>query len=148
MERIERGMEAQVWSRVMGPPEAQREDVRSLLLTAWEAASVYRHLTGLLAGKTRDQVKKLQDRATESVAALKGLQLLSGDRSGKLLPVPIPKEPARRLLEKSFFRAKQLMTEYTARALDPEYGAVYQQLADRERENSILIAQLLGGMER
>ena len=148
MERIERGLEERVWQRVMEPPEAQREDVRPLLLTAWEAASVYRHLTGLLTGKTRDQVKKLQDRATESVAALKGLQLLSGGQSGKLLPVPIPKEPARRLLEKSFFRAKRLMTEYTARTLDPEFGVVYQQLAERERENGILLAQLLGGMER
>lgn len=148
MERIERGMEAQVWSRVMGPPEAQREDVRSLLLTAWEAASVYRHLTGLLTGISREQAKKLQNRAMESVAALKGLQLLSGGQPGKLLPVPIPKEPARRLLEKSFFRAKQLMTEYTARALDPELGVVYQQLADRERQNSIALAELLGALEK
>lgn len=148
MEKIDRDLEAQVWQRVMGQPEAQRADNRPLLLLSWEAAGTYRHLAGILSGKAGERARRLQDRAMDSVAALKGIRLLSGGQVGHLAPVPIPKEPARRLLEKSYFRARALMTEYTARELDGEFGVVYQRLAARERENCAMLAQLLGGMER
>nr|MBQ8244146.1 hypothetical protein [Oscillospiraceae bacterium] len=147
MEKIERSMEEQVWRRVIGTPEPMREDIRPLLLAAWEAASLYRHLAGLMTGRTRERAKLLERRGMDSVAALKGILRLSGGQPGNLLPVPIPKEPARRLLEKRYFRSLHLMAEYTARALDPEFGVVFQQLADRERQNSTALAELLGRLE-
>ena len=39
------------------------------------------------------------------------------------------------------------MAEYTARSADPEYGAVYQKMAQREGEHCCLIAQILGNLE-
>lgn len=140
--------ERKVWQRVTAGPQPGNADIRPLLLSAWESAAVFRHLTGLLTGKQRERIRELQEDARRSVDALKGIQTMSGNPAGKLQPPPIPKEPVRRLLEKSFYRSLRLMTEYTARALDPEYGVVYQALADREREAAMILAELVGGMER
>ena len=79
-----------------------------------------------------------------AVNVLKGIQTMSGQPAGNLRPQPVPKEPVRRLLEKSFYRCGRLMTEYTARALDPDYAVVYQGLADRERETAMILAELIG----
>lgn len=148
LKKLDPNQELQVWQRVMGGPQPGNEDIRPLLLTAWESAAVYRHLTGLLPGKQRERVRMLQEKAMGAVEALKGIQAMSAHPAGKLQPPPIPKEPARRLLEKSFHRSRWLMTEYTARTPEPEFGVVYQGLADREREAGLVLAQLIGSMER
>lgn len=148
VEKFDPNRELQVWQRVKEGFRAGDNDIRHLLLTAWESASVYRHLLGILSGKQREKIKRLQEQAIRSVDALKGIQTMSGQSAGNLRPLPIPKEPARRLLEKSFYRCGQLMTEYTARALDPDYAVVYQGLADREREAGLILAELIGSMER
>ena len=147
MENQDLSREAQIWQRVMAAPRMGQAQIRPLLLTAWEAVSVYRHLTAVLSGKNRDRARYLQSRAMDTVEALKGLQLLSGEQPGKLLPVPVPREPVRRLVEKSWFRAGSLMAEFSAREPDGEFGAVYRQLAAGEGENRLLLARLLGGLE-
>ena len=147
MEKFDPNRELQVWQRVTEGFRTGDSDIRPLLLAAWESASVYRHISGLLSGKQRERIKKLQLQAMRSVEALKGICAMSGQPAGTLRPQPVSKEPVRRLLEKSFHRCGRLMTEYTARALDPEYGVVYQQLADRERETGMTLAELVGSME-
>jgi len=148
LEKLDPNLEAQVWRRIAGQPQPERGDLRPLLLMAWESASVYRHLLGLLSGKQRERMKNLQEQAMRSVDSLKGIQSMYGQSAGNLRAQPVPKESARRMLEKSFHRCGRLMTEYTARALDPEYGVVYQGLADREREAGMILAELIGSMER
>ena len=148
LEKFDPNRELQVWQRVTGGLMPGDSDIRPLLLMAWESAAVYRHLLGLLSGKQRERMKKLQEQAVRSVDSLKGIQAMSGQPAGNLRPQPIPKESARRLLEKSFHRSGRLMTEYTARTLDPEYGVVYQNLADRERKAGLVLAELIGNMER
>lgn len=147
LEKLDLNLETQVWRRIAGQPQPERSDLRPLLLLAWEQASVLRHLMGLLSGKSRERMKELAGKAHRSAQAVKGIMAMSGQPAGNLRPVPIPKEPARRLLEKSFHRSGRLMTEYTARAIDPESGVVYQGLADRERENALILAELIGSME-
>ena len=147
MEKFDPNRELQVWQRVTEGFRTGDSDIRSLLLAAWESASVYRHISGLLSGKQRERMKKLQLQAMRSAEALKGICAMSGQSAGTLRPQPVSKEPVRRLLEKSFHHCGRLMTEYTARALDPEYGVVYQQLADREREAGMLLTELIGSME-
>jgi len=144
LEKFDPNRELQVWQRVKEGFQAGDSDIRPLLLMAWESASVYRQLLGLLSGKQREKMKKLQEQAMGAVNVLKGIQTMSGQPAGNLRPQPITKEPVRRLLEKSFYRCGRLMTEYTARALDPDYAVVYQGLADREREAAMILAELIG----
>jgi len=148
LEKFDPNRELQIWQRVTEGFRPGDSDIRPLLLMAWESASVYRHLLGLLSGKQRERMKNLQEQAMRSVDSLKGIQSMYGQSAGNLRAQPVPKESARRMLEKSFHRCGRLMTEYTARALDPEYGVVYQGLADREREAGMILAELIGSMER
>lgn len=148
MKKFDPNRELQIWQRVTGGPQPGNGDIRPLLLAAVENAAVLRHLTGLLTGKTRERMKSLQEGAQRSVEALKGVQKMLGHPAGDLQPPLIPKEPPRRLLEKSFHRTLRLMTEYSARALDPEYGVVYQALADRERKAAAVLAEVIGGLEK
>lgn len=144
LEKLDPNLETQVWRRIAGQPQPDRRELWPLLLAAWEQAVTFRHLTELLSGKNRERMKALTERALRSVNALKGIMALSGQPVEGLRPQPIPKESARRLLEQSFRRCGQLLTEYAARAIDPAFGTVYQGLADRERENCIEIIQLVG----
>ena len=148
MEKLDPNLEAQVWRRITGQPQPERGDLQPLLLIAWEQAQVLRQVTGLLSGKTRERMKGLSGSAVRSVEAIKGILLMSGQPAGKLRPQPIPRELPRRLLEKSFHRTLRMMTEYSARALDPEYGVVYQALADRERKAAAVLAEVIGGLEK
>ena len=147
MEKLDPNRELQVWQLVAAGPKPEGGDIRPLLLAAAESAAVYRHLMGLLTGKSRERIKTLYRGAWRSLEALKGIQLMSGHPAGNLRTPPIPRELPRRLLEKSFHRALGQMTEYTARTLDPEFGVIWQGLADRERETVMILAELIGGME-
>lgn len=141
--------EQQVWQRVMcGRGPEGGGDIRPLLLAAAEGAAVYRHLAGLLTGKQRQRMQKLADTARKTVEALKGIQILSGYPVGKLRTLPVPGDTPRRLLEKCYHRAVRQMAEYTARSMDPEQGIVWQRLADREREAAVILAELIGSMEK
>ena len=108
MEKFDPNRELQVWQRVKEGFQAGDSDIRPLLLMAWESASVYRQLLGLLSGKQREKMKKLQEQAMGSVNVLKGIQTMSGQPAGNLRPQPVTKEPVRRLLEKSFTAADGL----------------------------------------
>lgn len=145
MEKLD--LEAQVWQRIAGQPQPERVDLRPLLLTAWEQASVLRQVQGLLSGRNRERIRELSGKAIRSADAIKGMLALSGQPVGELHPVPLPREPVRRLLEKSYHRSMRLMTEYTARGIDPGFGTVYQGLADREREIGMTLVEILGRLE-
>lgn len=140
--------EQKIWQRVAGGMRQENSDIRPLLLAAAEGVAAYRQLSGLLTGRSRERMRGLLATAQRSLEALKGIQTMSGHPAGALRTVPVPKESPRRLLERSFHRSLRQMTEYTARALDPEYGVVYQMLADREREAAAVLAELIGGLEK
>ena len=134
----------QVWQRVLGQPEPPREDLRALELQALEAAAVYRKLSEQLPGRSRQVLGRLYDIQSEIIACLKGIGQLSGCRGEKLPQIAAPKEPMGKALEKRYHCARRAAAEYTARTMDGELGIVYAHLADRSREQCILLARLLG----
>ncbi len=136
--------EHQVWQRVLASPEAKGESLRPLLLPAMEAAGAYRALSNTLTGTSRDLAKKLYQLQSETVACLRGLEMLSGAQRAQIKALPQPRERGRYLAEKCYHRALHAMTEYTARSLDTAFGTVFQSLAHQEGENCKTIAQLLG----
>lgn len=144
MENFDANVEQQVWQRVFAQPEQKREDLRPLVLAAMEAAAAYRELAGMLAGSRQEQAKRLYQEQQSTVTCLRGMQRLSGSGGEPPKALPRPREPAQKLLEKNYHRAKRAMTEYTARSLDSEFGVVFQHLAQREGEHCVMIARLLG----
>ncbi len=136
--------ERQVWQRVFSQPQQKREDLRPLLLSAMESAGAFRHLAASLTGEGKEQARALHQSQMETVFCLRGLQALSGSAGTFPKVLPQIKEPASRLLEKAFYRAKAAITEYTARSLDPDFGMVFHCLAQREELHCAAIARLLG----
>lgn len=136
-------VEQQVWQRVL-QQQNPREPMRELILSSGELAAVYRQLAGTLAGRPRELAKQLYEGETATLAALKGLNTLSG-REAEVLKLWQPgKEPAGKLLEKAYHRTRCCMVDYAARTAEPEFGVVFQKLADRAALHCVLIAQLLG----
>lgn len=135
-------MEAQVWQRVMQPgPKDSGLGLKGLLFAAREQAAVCRFLVGALQ---MDQARELLRREQANADCLGGILILSGQREEKRKAMTYEKEPPRRALEKYFRRARKLVTEYTARYAEPEFGEVFRILAQREGECCALAAELLG----
>lgn len=146
---MDENVEQQVWQRVRGqrPQEQTGMDLRNLTLRAMEAAAEYRYLSGVLSGPSRDQARRLWERQQEIVSCLLGIARLSGSPGEKEKILEIPKEPPEKVLVRAYHRARKMVTEYTARGLDPQAGLVYRSLADREQEQCTAIARLLGRMQ-
>lgn len=140
-------METRVWQRVLGQPaEPQGEDVKPLLLAAQELAAVYGRLSRVMTGQNREMLRKLQEGEQENIACLKGISALQ-NRAVKLNAMQVPPEPAAKALEKCYHRTRRAMGEYMARSTGAEFGEVYRALADRARENCVLVAKVLGNLK-
>lgn len=145
MGKFDPSMERKVWQRVQSTGgQPQREDLRGLILTAQEAAADYRFLMGQLKGPAAEQAKKLWEGAQETVACLRGLQQLRSVPPRKMAPPTPGQQSVRRVLETGYHRCRRMAGEYTARSADGECGLVFMRLAQREQENCVRIAALLG----
>ena len=149
MKQFDRTAEEQVWQRVAMREEVgqDRQELRNLILSAAEAAESYRYLAGILPGKGKERAKRLYEEEKVNIACLKGIRVLAGEGREKLAVVPPAKEPAARVLEKSYHRSRRALTEYTARSAQGEFGVVFHRLARREEEHCAVLAQLLGELE-
>ena len=149
MENFDPNVEQQVWQRVLAQSaQPQRDDLRSLQLSAMEMAEVYRHLANTLSGRDREQAKRLHDGETANISCLRGIRILSGVTGEKTKVMNVPKESAGKLLEKCYHKTRRAMTEYMARSVDGEFGEVFRKMADREGAHCAVIAELLGEMGR
>lgn len=145
MEERNSYQEQEVWQRVFAPPRnSAGEDLRRLQLEAMELAAAYRHLSGTMAGRSREKVRGLYRGAKDNVACLQGLGRLSGAGSGKTKTMPVPNMAAEKLLELCYHKTRRTMTEYTARSMEPEFGEVFRKMAQREGEHCVVLAELLG----
>lgn len=140
----EKNVEDRVWQRVFSGPVESGEDLRPLMHSAAEVAMDYYHLLRSATGINRSALQQLYDRARVNLNCLRGLQSLRFGTAAKGTPLPATGESMGKILEKCYYRTRRAMMEYTARSAEPEFGAVFAVMADRERENAALIAELLG----
>lgn len=148
MENMDSQTQSQIWQRVFAPmQQPSREDLLPLLTQAVETMGAGRLLAGVLPASVRQLANRLYESLRENALCMRGICRLSGRTEGKFCTMPVEKEPAKRLLEKCYHRCRRAMMEYTARSADPEFGAVYQKMAQREAEHCCLIAQILGNLE-
>lgn len=139
--------ERQVWQRVLGQPEPPREDLRGLELESLEAAAVYRKLAGRFTGRSRETLRQLHEIQMEIISCLRGIGRLSGSPGGRNPQIAAPRESAEKALEKRYHCARRAAAEYTARTMDGEFAVVYAHLAEKSREQCILLARLLGQLQ-
>ena len=143
MERMDKSRE--VWQRVLNPqPVVLKDGLRGLRRESATLAAAYRQLSGALPGKAGEKAGQLYREEAVISACLRGLEILRGEDGGKLKYPQPAKEPTQRLLRGCYHRTRNCMAEYTARAVDPETGAVFRALADRAPRQCGLLAELMG----
>lgn len=151
MEKRDRRLEGQVWQRVLAPiREESGEDLRPLLYEAMVLVGAYRHLVGTVSPQGTELARSLHLGALANASCLRGMCRISGIDPGRMQPVESPRMAPLRLLETCYHRTRRCMTEYTARSVQPEFGAAFRVMADREAQHAALVLQLLGilGIEK
>ncbi len=150
MEKFDPEMAARVWQRVQSkePAVLAREDPEPLHQLLRELAALYDALAGLLPGGDGDRVRQLRREARAGAACVRGLWSLSGRQLPASPPVPVPREPARRLLEKCCHRERRLIAACGRQSLDPDWGPVYSRLAADAGRRCVEALTLLGNAQK
>lgn len=135
-----------IWQRVRpAQPPGERLDLRALALAAGETEAALRRASAL-AGSRRQQLLALAAGAAEEVATLRGIHWLDTGKDLPRKPLPPSEGSARELLRLCYFRSLRAQGEYTARALEPQFGGVFQSLSQQAGARCLAIARILGSM--
>ena len=140
-------MEERVWQRIAGQSVPEREDLRQLMYLAMEQVSAMGHLAEAMTGRPQHTAKQLYAESRRSLNMLRGIQRMSGGFLPQMRDLPVSRVQPAKLTEQCFHRSGRLLTEYASRVMDPEFGTVWQVLADRERASAAQLAELAGMTE-
>lgn len=152
MDKVDKQMERRVWQRVQSRQEpaeqslSPQDKLKPWVLVAQENTAVLRALQLQLIGKQWEGLRRLEGDSGRMVYTLRGLCQLLGEPV-RLSPVPTPKEPPRRALEKCFHRTRRLREEMLRRGAAGEYGIVFANLAQSCGELCTAFAEMLGRLD-
>lgn len=148
-------MAARVWQRVQNnqqpttaEPERKEAALQAMIMEEWISASTYLQLSRQLSGQEASVLQRLFREEQTHGACLKGIfTLITGEKPMVRTP-PIGKEPPEMTLRKCYAREMRSLKEYEARTEDPEYGHVFERLAQQEREHCRAVLELIGGLQK
>lgn len=142
MAEFDRELESRVWKRVQGKESAV--SLQQLAAAELSSAAVFLLLSKTAQGIRKEQLRRLYHRQQAHVRRLRGIQLV---REGVGL-APRTAPPAQERWEvalcKCYSAALQAAQAYEKQSDDPQFGCVFAQLAQEERENCTLILEILG----
>lgn len=133
--------ERQIWQRVSQAAPPSREEVRPWMLAAMEAAAGYRQLAQSAGGRRKEQLLRLAEGEENAAACLRGMLTAAG---GKSIPAALPPRKGSGGLFLRLRQCRESYRFYAGSAADPEYGAVFQHLAQRQGEQLELLLILMG----
>lgn len=148
MENYDKAKAARVWQRVQGAAVANpTQGLPGMIAEEWADAALYMALSKRVQGSASAILKKMSQEEQTHMACLKGMYTLQGSgRPDIPAPPPADKAPIGLLLRRCYGREMRCMTQYEARASDPEYGQVFARMAQQEREHCRQILELLGSL--
>lgn len=144
---------ARVWQRVQQAQPREKEpghleELPEWLMNAWTLAATYRQLAAGAQGADREILGQLARQEQKQGVCLGGIHMLTTGEKYRLQLPKIPKEPAERALRRCYGLHLRSMKVYEARTDDPEYGAVFGELARQQREQCVRVLELLGNIGR
>lgn len=146
MQTIDPQKAARVWSRVQGNEDTAY--LPELIEQEWLDAVIYLALSRRFQGRDSQLLRQLAQQEQDHVACLRGLYtLLTGGRPASRTPV-VPKEDSQMLLRRCYGTHMQRLARYEAKREDPQYGQIFDRLADQEREQCQTILAILGRMKK
>lgn len=140
MEAYNSQMAQRVWQRVRGA----EEPILSLLTMEAQTAAAYQQLTRRLP-KHRRLFEKLLQQTQHHMRCLRGIGYLTSGVRPAQLPLKPRQETAAGLMRSCYLQSLKTADAYTQQQENPEYGAVFAQLAQEKRQHCLLLLALLGG---
>ena len=136
---------AAVWQRVQGQTPAVPDTSTLLTWIAQEQEDgvIYLHLSRQFEGKTAAALRQIAYQEQAHAACLRGIYALLTGKKPALRTPPAPQENKHTLLRRCYGREMQSLTQYQAKAADPEYGHIFTRLAQQEQEHCHTLLLLL-----
>ena len=148
MEHIDPEKAARVWQRVQGGRSMEPEELLVLATQERSDGMIYRQLSRRFRGREEALLRRLSQEEFSHSACLKGIyQMLTGNHL-PAEPVHVTAEKnTREALRRCYGRQMQHLAAYEARMHDPEYGQVFQRLAQQARTHCQLLLTLIGNLQ-
>ncbi len=140
---------AEVWQRVQSSQETGPDPASLLTLITAEqtAAHTYLHLSRKFTGREGEALRQMAHQEQAHAACLRGIYALLTGRHPSLHTPPAPQEQTQVLLRRCYGREMQSLTQYQARANDPEYGHIFSRLAAQEQAHCEILLGILGKLK-
>ena len=137
---------ARVWERVQN--HGGMEMLPELIGMEWLDSMTYMALSRRFQGRDSQLLRQLAQQEQDHAACLRGIYTLATGRRPVVSTPVMPKEDPEALLRKSYGSHMQRLARYEARKEDPEYGQIFSQLAQQERDQCQKLLALLGRMSK
>ena len=149
MEQFDTVMEDRVWQRIHGDkPPRPEQSLQALAAAELSEAAAHLMLSRQLQGREKAILRKIYEEDQSHAASLKGIHYFTFDTPLAVRPIPPAPDAPIIALRKAYGRKLRTLKQYEGRFDDPEYGAVYQTLAQQEREHCRLILELVGTLKK
>lgn len=149
METYDRDLASRVWQRVYPQTPQQEPDgltrLRRFLIDEQQTAECCAKLARQLPGSART-LNALASQCRKNALCLKGMCFLQEGSRPKAPKLPVREEKPETALRRCFadsLRWEKLCQEQQS---DPEYGCIWEDLANKKREQSLEILQILGSL--
>ena len=139
---LDKAMAERVWQRVQGSSSDPAKGILEMILEEWQDARLYRHLANQFSGTIRQKLLKMAGEEDSHTACLKGIYTLITGKQPRV-PTLLPQHTGS-LLRMCYGREMQRLAKYEARAQDPEYGRIFRDMAQQERQHCRLLLEILG----
>lgn len=141
--------EARVWQRIQSEKQEQetvgrRDHLPALIMEQLQLSSAYMQLSRLLQGKDGAEFVRLAREARGQAVCLKGILTLVTGNAPQISSAPVSFSAVDTLLRSCYGKQLRLLREYENRGTDPEYGPVFERLAQRGREHCCTLLELIG----
>ena len=137
---------SRVWQRVTAQKKQSRELLRPWLLAALEAGAEYRRLAQSANGWRREMLLTLGEEEADSAACLRAMMLSAGLRPPQAAPA-LRQLPLARALPLRLLRCREAYRNYAGMTPDPEYGPVFQRMANRQGAQLERLLLLMGRVD-
>jgi len=137
-----------VWQRVQGEtPAPDYHWIPEMIAEEKAGGVIYLHLSHHFGGKEGAMLRRMFEEEQVHISCLRGMyRLITGQRC-QVHSQSLPPEDPAIALRRCYGREMRCLAAYEARSGDSEYGPVFVQMAQQEREHCKNILHLLGKLD-
>lgn len=146
MEKYDPQLAGRVWQRVQqrDPQQPDTAPLLALINQAWENAAACMTLAKVSQGREAAVFRKIFEQEQATARTLRGIYILQTGTVPSQPTVKSANEITAARLRRCCASAMTAARAFEQRSADPEFGPVYQLLAQRQRENWLLLLEIIG----